>query len=375
MLALLVAATGHGQTPDRVAGDASGVGSGGTEESIAWPTAGWWVRLLDDETRSRPAFRELEGYLFPPDFDEAARRGVRTDGIVVIQGGKMVYERYGRGYTAEMAHPAWSATKALVDALYGVAVQQGLLSIDDPVAARSGVLAEDGRDAITFRHLLEMTSGLDFRKAYEWAPLRSSVIAMLYTNGRDDMARFAAGHEVAHPPGSAFAYASGDSVLLMAALRDVVGEEAYADWPWTALFDVLGMEATLERDAAGTFVGSSYLYASPRDLAKLGFLYLQDGRWEDRQLLPEGWAQQAGEPGPAPFYGRHWWTNRGEAGEHPWPDAPADTIAGSGHWGQKLFVIPSRDLVIVRTGDDRDRSFDTGTFLRLVLAAFPADAP
>jgi CubicO group peptidase (beta-lactamase class C family) len=180
---------------------------------------------------------------------------------------------------------------------------------------------------------------------------------------------------MAHPPGSAFAYASGDSVLLMAALRDVVGEERYADWPWTALFDVIGMDATLERDAADTFVGSSYLYASPRDLAKLGFLYLEGGRWQDRQLLPPGWAQQAGEPGPAPFYGRHWWTNRGDADLRPWPDAPADTIAASGHWGQKMFVIPSRDLVIVRTGDDRDRSFETDTFLRLVLAAFPADAP
>ena len=376
MLALLVAAGGaHGQTPDLSAADAPGVESGETEEGIAWPTEGWQVRPLDEKARSRAAFQELESYLFPPNFDEGSRRGVRTDGIVVIQGGELVYERYGRGYTAEMAHPAWSVSKALVDALYGVAVQQGLLALDDPVAARSGVLAEDGRDAITFRHLLQMTSGLGFREAYEWAPLRSSVIAMLYTSGRDDMARFAAGHAVAHPPGSAFAYASGDSVLLMAALRDVVGEEAYADWPWTALFDVIGMDATFERDGAGTFVGSSYLYATPRDLAKLGFLYLQGGRWEDRQLLPQGWAQQAGEPGPAPFYGRHWCTNRGEAGERPWPDAPADTIAGSGHWGQKLFVIPSRDLVIVRTGDDRDRSFDTGTFLRLVLAAFPADAP
>jgi CubicO group peptidase (beta-lactamase class C family) len=371
VLALLsVAAPVHSQTPEPPATEASGAG-----ENIAWPTEGWQIRPLDEEARARPAFEELESYLFPPGFDEQARSGVRTDGIVVIQGDALVYERYGRGYTAGMAHPAWSVTKALVDALYGVAVQNGLLAIDDPVSAHSDLLAADGRDAITFRHLLKMTSGLDFREAYEWAPLRSSVIAMLYTRGRGDMARFAAGHEMAHPPGSAFAYASGDSVLLMAALRDVVGEERYADWPWTALFDVIGMDATLERDATGTFVGSSYLYASPRDLAKLGFLYLKDGRWQDRQLLPQGWAQQAGEPGPARFHGRHWWTNRGDAGERPWPAAPADTIAASGHWGQKLFVIPSRDLVIVRTGDDRDRSFDNDTFLRLALAAFPADAP
>jgi CubicO group peptidase (beta-lactamase class C family) len=199
---------------------------------------------------------------------------------------------------------------------------------------------------------------------------------MLYTRGRDDMGRFAAGHEVAHPPGSTWSYASGDSLMLMAALRDVVGPERYAEWPWTALFDPIGMDATFERDASGTFVGSSYLFATPRDLARYGLLYLRDGVWQDRRLLPEGWAAQAGAPGPVPFYGRHWWTNRTDAGgERPWPDAPEDTIAGLGHWGQKLVVIPSRDLVIVRTGDDRDRSFDTNRFVRLVLDAFPARAP
>jgi CubicO group peptidase (beta-lactamase class C family) len=364
---LCMAAPGHGQTPAEPTAEAA---------SMAWPTEGWRVRPLDEATRTRPAFLALENYLFPPGFDEQTRAGVRTDGIVVIQDDALVYERYGRGYTAEMAHPAWSVTKVLVDALYGVAVQQGLVSIDDPVAAHSDVLAADGRAAITFRQLLEMSSGLGFREAYEWAPLRSSVIAMLYTRGRGDMARFAAGHPLAQPPGSSWAYASGDSVLLMAALRDVVGEERYADWPWTALFDVIGMaSATFERDGAGTFVGSSYLFASPRDLAKLGFLYLQDGRWQDRQLLPQGWAARAGEPGPATFYGRHWWTNRGDAGERPWPDAPADTIAGSGHWGQKLFVVPSRDLVVVRAGDDRDHSFDTDTFLRLALEAFSSGGP
>ncbi len=296
---------------------------------------------------------------------------MRTDGVVVIQGDELVYERYGRGYAAEMLHPVWSVTKAVVDGLYGVAVREGLLSIDDPVAAHSDLLADDGREAITFRDLLGMTSGLAFQESYEFAPLRSSVVAMMYTRGRGDMARFAAGQPLAHPPGSTWSYASGDSVLLMAALRDLVGAERYDDWPWVALFDVIGMDATFERDAAGTFVGSSYLYATPRDLAKFGFLYLQDGRWQDRQLLPEGWAAQAGEPGPASFYGRHWWTNRTDAGDkRPWPDAPEDTIAGTGHWGQKLYVIPSREMVIVRTGDDRDHSFDDNRFLRLVLDAF-----
>lgn len=342
-------------------------------DEIAWPTEGWKLRPLDGEAGNRPAFRALEEYLFPADFDEESRSGVRTDGVVVIQGDELVYERYGRGYTAEMAHPAWSVTKVLVDGLYGAAVQEGLLSIDDPIAAHSDLFAAK-EEPITFRHLLEMTSGIEFREGYEFNPLRSSVLAMLYTDGRGDMARFAAKHPSAHPPGTSWAYASGDSVMLMGALRDVVGPDRYDDWPWTALFDVIGMDATLERDAAGTFVGSSYLFATPRDLAKFGFLYLQDGRWEDQQLLPEGWVDQASEPGPQPFYGRHWWINKpGPDGKRRWPDAPEDTIAGSGHWGQKLFVIPSRDMVIVRTADDRDRSFDNDEFLKLVLDAFPAE--
>jgi CubicO group peptidase (beta-lactamase class C family) len=353
----------------------AGTAHGQAADAMVWPTDEWTVRPPGDETRARPTFQALEAYLFPPDFDEQARAGVRTDGVVVVQGGVVVYERYGRSYTADMAHPAWSVTKVVVDGLYGAAVQEGLLAVDDPVAAHSDLLAGD-RSAITFLDLLKMTSGLDFQEGYEFAPLRSSAVAMLYTRGRDDMGRFAAGHEVAHPPGSTWSYASGDSLMLMAALRDVVGPERYAEWPWTALFDPIGMDATFERDASGTFVGSSYLFATPRDLARYGLLYLRDGVWQDRRLLPEGWAAQAGAPGPVPFYGRHWWTNRTDAGgERPWPDAPEDTIAGLGHWGQKLVVIPSRDLVIVRTGDDRDRSFDTNRFVRLVLDAFPARAP
>jgi CubicO group peptidase (beta-lactamase class C family) len=244
------------------------------------------------------------------------------------------------------------------------------------VAERSPWIGTGDKARITYRDLLAMSSGLDFQESYEYAPLRSSVVAMLYTRGLNDMAGFAAQHPVAHAPGSVWSYASGDSLILMAALRDVVGPERYGDWPWTALFEVIGMDsATFERDGAGTFVGSSYLYATPRDLAKYGFLFLQDGRWQDRQLLPEGWTAQAGI-GLRPFYGLHWWTNRADAdGARAWPEAPEDTIAGMGHWGQKLFVMPSRDLVIVRTGDDRDRSFDNDRFLRLVLETFAQEAP
>ena len=125
-----------------------------------------------------------------------------------------------------------------------------------------------------------MRSGIDFNEAYEFAPLFSSVLAMLYTRGRADMAAFAAAQPMAAEAGTVWRYKSGDSLILAAALRDLVGADRYPDYPWTALFDRIGVtSAVWERDAAGTFVGSSYLYLTPRDLARIGLLYLRDGCW------------------------------------------------------------------------------------------------
>jgi CubicO group peptidase (beta-lactamase class C family) len=148
------------------------------------------------------------------------------------------------------------------------------------------------------------------------------------------------------------------------------------------LFDRIGMSrATWERDQAGTFVGSSYLYATPRDLAKFGYLYLHDGQWAGERILAEGWVDYTRTLAPAwstmPLTeedkednpGAHWWLNKGLPERQvppPWPDAPADTFAALGHWGQSIFVIPSLDLVIVRTADDRDGTFKKNTLLKLI---------
>lgn len=231
-----------------------------------------------------------------------------------------------------------------------------------------------------------MSSGLGFQEAYEYAPVRSSVIAMLYTRGRADMGLFAAGHDLVAAPGGAWSYKSGDSLILARALRDLVGAGRYPDYPWTALFDRIGLaSAVWERDGEGVFVGSSYLYATPRDLARLGLLYLADGCWRGERVLPTGWAAYAGTLAPAlrgeagaasrrdrgpVSYGAHWWLNLDAGGRRPYPGLPEDMLIASGHWGQKLVVIPSRRLVIVRTADDRDGSFGTGRFLELVLEAF-----
>jgi CubicO group peptidase (beta-lactamase class C family) len=232
---------------------------------------------------------------------------------------------------------------------------------------------------MTLADLFHWASGLDWQEDYEYAPLNSSVVAMLYTRGRHDMAEFTAAHGSFSPPGQAFRYSSGDSNLLAAALKNIVGPAGYADYPWTALFDPLGIrQATWETDASGTFVGSSYAYLTARDLARVGLLMQRDGRWGDRQLIPQEWVAfnrepfarfQAGQDEAVP--GGHWWLNRGaDPSIRPWPDAPPDTFAALGHWGQALYIIPSARLVIVRYGDDRDGSYRHNELLKRAMAAF-----
>ena len=321
-----------------------------------------------------PALKALEDYAFAPR-DDATREGIRTDALVVIRDGQVIYERYAAPTTADTPHLTWSISKSLLATLLGVAHGEGHFALTDPAMRYYPALA--GHPAITLADLLHWASGLDWQEDYEYAPLNSSVVAMLYTRGRADMAAFTAAHPAASAPGRAFRYSSGDSNLLSAALKGMLGAR-YADYPWTALFEPLGIRgAVWETDASGTFIASSYAYLTARDLARVGLLMLRDGRWEGRQLLPRQWVAfsrqpfagyRAGQDAAVP--GGHWWLNRAVGGaDRPWPAAPADAFAALGHWGQALYVIPGADLVIVRYGDDRDASFRHNELLARILAA------
>jgi len=328
---------------------------------------------------SSPTFAneaDLRAYAFPPR-NEQTREGIRTDALLVIQDGQVVFEQYAAPTGPDTPHLTWSISKSVLATVLGVAYGEGRFKLDDPVANFYPPMKD--HPEIRIQDLLHWASGLDWQEDYEYAPLKSSVVAMLYTTGRSDMAGFTAGHDRAAAPGERFLYSSGDSNVLAAALRQMVGAERYADYPWTALFAPLGIDkAVWERDAQGTFVGSSYLYMTARELAKVGQLMLDDGRWQGHQLLPAQWVAfnlrpfaGAGIPVNEAMPGGHWWLNSNAA----WPDAPGDTFAALGHWGQALYVLPKQRLVIVRYADDRDGSFQHNTLLRQVLAAFPGEQP
>lgn len=365
-----------------------------TAKTAVYPTAEWSELQPQKAGINREKLKNLEQYLFTTTGKEAERKGIRTDAFVLVRGGNIVFERYARDFHKNRKHLAWSVTKSFVNALVGMAVLDGKLKIDDSAAKYYAPLAGGSKAAISIDHLMRMSSGLDWSEGYESSPLKSSVVAMLYTRGRSDMAAFAAAHDVAYPPGTHWYYSSGTTNILTALVRGqyttvpalgavpVATDSRFEELIFHRLFRTIGIRfTTFERDAAGTPIGSSYLYTTARDLARFGYLYLHDGVWQYQRLLPEKWVRYTTTMAPAYYTtelseedfkdnpGAQWYVNLGipeRAQERPWPDAPADTFAALGHWGQSLFVIPSLDLVAVRLADDRDGSFNKNRFLGLL---------
>ncbi|MCB9675035.1 MAG: serine hydrolase [Alphaproteobacteria bacterium] len=329
-----------------------------------WPTA------TPEESGIDPAALEaLAAYTFRRTGDEVDRKGSRTNALVIVRHGKLVYEGYGRETTAKTPLLAWSVTKSFGNTVYGAAVHEGLISLDDPVCKHYAPMCGPGHDQVRVTDMMRMSSGLHWVETYEASPIFSSVTAMLYSRGSADMAAFTAAQPMSHPPGAFWLYSSGDSNVLSAALKGPLGAR-YDDYPWTALFEPLGMEsAVYEQDAAGTFVASSYLYASAPDLARWAQMVLDDGTWQGQRLLAEGWVRYSTTIAPA-FYttalsyehvssnpGAQWYVNLGDPNrslDPPWPSLPPDAFGASGHWGKFVWIVPSWDLVVVRMGDDRE---------------------
>jgi CubicO group peptidase (beta-lactamase class C family) len=346
-------------------------------ERDTWPTKDWAQGTLP--AGREQALKAFEDYAFTLDGKDEDRNGVRTDGVVIIHRGRLVYERYARGFKADQRHLGWSMSKSITNALTALAVGHGVLSLDDSICKHVKATNE-AACAIKVRDLLAFGSGLDWLEGYEknGTLQSSSVLAMLYGEGRRDMVAFITSHAMRDKPGTSWEYSSGDATLLAgvveAAMRPRFGE----GWEWKLLFEPVGARSAIfERDGKGTLVGSSLMHATPRDWAKLGFLFLNDGCWEGQRLLPEGWVarsvavpenlkQKRVDWEAGDVNGWQLWLNRPVPGfqdARPWPDAPEDAYAMRGHWGQSVTVIPSLELVVVRMSDDRKKAFDLNTFL------------
>jgi CubicO group peptidase (beta-lactamase class C family) len=281
--------------------------------------------------------------------DDAEMTGPGMRAVVVVKDGRVVGERYGEGFNAMTPLLGWSMTKTVTAAIIGTLVDEERLSLDQDGLFETW--SADDRGAITIADLMAMSSGLAFNEDYGDV---TDVTRMLYLE--PDMAAFAADKPLAAPPGEVFSYSSGTTVMLSRIWQGAFDEAAAAlAWPREALFGPLGMaSAVLEPDAAGTLVGSSYLYATARDWARFGQFLLQEGRWEGRQILPAGyvaWMRQEA-PASAGEYGRGqvWLHGPGGAEAEAGLDLPGDTFWLRGHDGQTIAVVPSQQMVIVRLG-------------------------
>jgi CubicO group peptidase (beta-lactamase class C family) len=361
----------------------------------SWPTQAWPEALLKADMKVAEK-KALEDFAFTLEGKPEERKGYRTNGLVVIKNGAIVYEKYARGWDPSKRHLSWSVAKSMSSTLVGVAVQQGLMDVNDSVCKHLTEYAGDPVVcAITVKHFLEFGSGLQWQEEYEDRSYQvSSVIAMLFGTGRRDQVRHVLTHRKLHEPGSMFAYSTGDAHVVATLAKRALTKQHGPDAFWSQLFDKVGMPSTVfEEDVSGNPLGGSFAYATPRDFAKVGFLMLNDGCWADQRLLPVGWVQKAtavsdtfraargdcsGTKAPADTFqlpcedtpnGYMWWLNRPPAAgaEKPWKDAPDDTYAALGHWGQRIIVVPSEDLVIVRVGDDRQGSIPVNELVKFVL--------
>lgn len=322
---------------------------------VEYPTSAWPTGspIGADEIRLRT---EINRAFAEPNEPTGGSNLGQSLALLVVQGGRIVAERYHPESSVSEPLISWSMAKSVTHSLLGILVQQNRLP---PELGPAPVLAwaDDERAAITSAQLLEMRSGLQWVEEYEEGDdgRLTSVLEMLFGDGAHDMAAFAASQPLVHPPGEHYYYSSGTTNIVSRIITETVSdpgstaeeqEAAVRRFMADVLFGPLGMSSADPRfDESGTFVGSSFLYATARDFARFGLLHLRDGVWDNRRLLPEGWVDDARrprsvEPDSLNWYSRHWWVYPCSHG----------SFRASGYEGQVIVVVPGLDLVIVRLG-------------------------
>lgn len=307
-----------------------------------------------------------------------------TKAVVVLQDGRVIAERYAPGYGVDTPIQGWSMTKSVTNALIGILVRQGRLDVNGPAPVAAWSDPADPRHAISIDNLMRMTSGLDIGQSLTSDALSAFDPTAHMVFDTDDMAGFAEKARLKARPGTQWTYTNGDTLLLSRMIRDRTGGDAghVLAFAHRELFDKLGMEhVVLEFDAAGTPIGASHMWASARDWARFGQLYLDDGVVGGQRILPEGWVDYSARLTPTSDrfgYGAGFWTNRGgsEAGrERIAAGMPADTFMARGSQGQYVIVIPSSRLVIVRLGLAYTDRGDIAAEERLVAEVVAAASP
>ncbi len=329
---------------------------------LRWPTESWPEAELGssvDVARLDRAFDRVFGQPWPESVGE-------THAVVVVHRGHLVRERYGPEHGPDTTSISWSMAKSILHCAVGVLAREGQIDIHQAAEVPEWSEPGDPRAAVTLDQLLRMSSGLHFFEDYVDED-GSDCIRMLFGPGKEDVAAFAASLPLDEPPDTLWNYSSGTSNIVARVVGAVSGggREAAEAMLTREIFDRIGMRsATARFDEAGTWIGSSFVFATARDFARFGYLYLRDGIWEDERMLPEGWVDYARTATPASGgeYGAHWWLALDGSGR----------FHASGYRGQYIVVDPARDLVVVRLGASvPEQRVHLLGFMRDVVESFP----
>jgi CubicO group peptidase (beta-lactamase class C family) len=310
---------------------------GGRADPVPVPGTEWVIESPEDNGMDPAVLDRARSYAFS--------EGMNTQGVVVVRHGVIVAEWYAGRSDAESWAASWSVAKSFTSALIGIAIEEGKIpGVDEPMTTYYPWQGA-GREGITLRDVLQMSSGLEWTEDYDPAAISSSDIIQMVLFQPDQLA-YASGRPLESEPGTDWNYSSGDTMLLSGVIEQATGLPV-DEYAREKLFEPIGMEqAEWWRDARGHTLTYCCLDTTSRDFARFGLLYLRDGEWGTEQVVESSWVDESLEraPGSADVgYGYQWWL-AGVDG------APDDLFAARGHDGQYIFVIPSLDLVVVRNG-------------------------
>ena len=310
-----------------------------------------------------------------------------TRAVIVMQGGRVLAERYASGYHENTRFVSWSMAKSITGVMIGMLISDGRLRLDESAPIPAWQRPGDPRGEITLRQLLQMRSGLRHGEAIS-PPWKSDEVRMLFLDGRGDMARYAEDQPLQYEAGRKWVYSSATSVILADLAARVLApapdpesrRRAVSEYLRTRLFEPIGMRSMLpEFDASGTLIGGSLIHGTARDWARFGEFLRNRGAVAGAQLVPRQWIDFMVTPSPREAqYGAQIWLNRTPTSGKPalFPDrGPRDLFACLGHLGQYVLVSPSRRLVVVRLGKTQEDRLDPVTArLGELVALFPLGA-
>jgi CubicO group peptidase (beta-lactamase class C family) len=333
------------------------------QDTITWPQGN---RLSDS---SLTKFKNLASVVDAAFAETDQENPMNTRAVIILHNGEIVAEKYAPTFNQNTKLMGWSMTKTITNAIVGLLVKQGKLKVEEPATVSEW--KEDERNKITLNNLMQASSGLAWQEVYGGP---STATNMLFK--KKDAGGYAAKSKIEAAPNTKWYYSSGTTNIISRIARQTIGDDDYFKFAYREIFHKIGaFSMVIEPDASGTFVGSSFSYATARDWARFGLLYLNDGVWNSERILPEDWIKYSTTPAnaaPQGEYGAQIWLNAGNKSnpnDKRFPDAPNDMYLMDGFEGQSVIMIRSRNVVIVRLGLSQKRDFDVNGFVNDVLKA------